>query len=215
MITLALVNLKGGTTKTTSAAFLLHALVESDVSALGVDADPQGSLSRWAEAADWLVPVVGMPIANLHRQLPGVTGDGVTGSRYDAVVVDTPPLEDHRSIVLSSLRIATHVVCPLAPTPIEYERLSSVRAAVDDVTDLRTDEQPPALSVLLTRTVANAASTYAYRDAITDDGLHVFATSVARRERFAQAYGDPVHKALDTAYGDALDELLSQGATTT
>lgn len=214
MITLAVVNLKGGTTKTTSAAFLLHALAESGVSVLGVDADPQGSLGRWAESADWLVPVVGMPVANLHRQLPGVTGDEVTGSRYDAVVIDTPPLEDHRSIVLSTLRIATHVVCPLAPTPIEYERLPSVRSALDDVADLRTDEQPPALSVLLTRTVANAASTQAYREAITDDGVHVFAASVGRKERFAQAYGDPITRALDTAYGDALEELLSQGVTT-
>lgn len=213
MIVLAVVNLKGGTSKTTSAAFLMHGLAESGVNVLGVDADPQGSLGRWAESADWTVPVVGMPVANLHKQLPGVTGDAVTGSRYDAVVIDTPPLEDHRSIVRSALRVATHVVCPVAPTPIEYERVSSVVTELEDVADLRADERPPALSVLLTRTVANAASTEAYRESLIEDGVHVFASPVPRRERFAQAYGDPITRALDSAYGDALNELLSEGAT--
>lgn len=212
MITLAVVNLKGGTTKTTSAAFLLHALAESGVNVLGVDADPQGSLSRWAEQADWLVPVVGMPVANLHRQLPGVTGDAITGQRYDGVVIDTPPLEDHRSIVVSTLRLATHVIVPMAPNPIEYERLGSVRAAVDDVADVRADEQAPPVSVLLTRTVPHAASTGAYRETITEDGVPVFRTTVGNLQRFAQAYGDPIIRAAATAYGDALTELRTQGA---
>lgn len=212
MITVAVVNLKGGTTKTTSAAFLAHGFAESGLSVLGVDADPQGSLSRWAELGDWLLPVVAMPVANLHRQLPGVTGDEITGQRYDAVVVDTPPLEDHRSIVLSVLRLATHVVCPLAPTPIEYERLVAVRAAVADAADVRRDETPPRLYALLTRTVAHAASTDVYREAITTDGVPVLSGNVARLERFAQAYGDPITGALDTAYGDALAELMEVAA---
>lgn len=212
MLVLAIVNLKGGTTKTTSAAFLLHALAESGLSVLGVDADPQGSLSRWAEQADWSLSVSGMSVSNLHRQLPGVTGDGiVTATRYDAVVIDTPPLEDHRDIVVSTLRIATHVITPMAPTPIEYERLDAVRGALDDVANLRADDQAPPLAVLLTRTVANAASTEAYREAITAEGVHVFRVPVARREKFAQAYGDPIAGALSTAYGDALDELLAEG----
>jgi chromosome partitioning protein len=210
MITLAVANLKGGTTKTTSSAFLLHALAESDLSVLGVDADPQGSLGRWAEQADWKIPIVGMPVANLHRQLPGVTGDQVTGQRYEAVVIDTPPLEDHRNIVMSALRLASHVICPLAPTPIEYERLALVHAAVADSADLRRDESPPEFAVLLTRTVPNAVSTQVYREAITTDGIRVLRGNVGRLERYALAYGDPVTKALNSAYGDALTELLDE-----
>lgn len=210
MIVLAVVNLKGGTTKTTSSAFLLHAFAESGLTVLGVDADPQGSLGRWAEQADWLVPVVGMAVANLHRQLPGVTGDGITGEKYDAVVIDTPPLEDHRSIVMSVLRVATHVVTPMAPTPIEYERLTSVQAALRDAADVRPDEREPAFGVLFTRTVPNAASTEGFRQAVNDDGVRVFKAAVGRLERFAQAYGDTVTGALNTAYGDVLDELLEQ-----
>ncbi|WP_287003563.1 ParA family protein, partial [Gordonia sp. UBA7860] len=49
MLCIAVVNLKGGSTKTTSAAYLLHALAESGLSVLGVDADPENcSLVRWS-----------------------------------------------------------------------------------------------------------------------------------------------------------------------
>lgn len=203
MITIAVVNLKGGTAKTTSSAFMAHALVESGLSVLGVDADPQGSLLRWAEQADWKMPVVGLAVANLHRQLPGIAAD-----RYDAVVIDTPPLEDHRGLVVSALRVATHVVTPTAPTPIEYERLPAVRQAVDDAADLRPDGRLPVHAVLLTRTIPGAASTQVYRELIAEDGAQVLRAQVGRLERFAQAYGRPIQDAVNTGYGDAVSELL-------
>ncbi|WP_235626114.1 nucleotide-binding protein [Mycobacteroides abscessus] len=45
-------NLKGGSTKTTTAAFMLHALAEAGLSALGVDADGENeSLLSWSRPA--------------------------------------------------------------------------------------------------------------------------------------------------------------------
>ena len=44
-------NLKGGSSKTTTAAHLAAALHESGLKVLCVDADPQGSCLRWSEAA--------------------------------------------------------------------------------------------------------------------------------------------------------------------
>lgn len=214
MLVIGVVNLKGGTSKTTTTAFLLHAMSEANLSVIGVDADPQGSLGRWAEQADWSIPVVGMPVANLHKQLPGVVGDGQVGTQYDAVVVDTPPLEDHRSIVMSVLRMATHVLTPMAPTPIEYERLSAVSAAVVEAADLRRDERAPMHSVVLTRTVPNAASTGVYRDAVVEDGVKVHSTDIRNLQRYAQAYGDAITGALDTGYADVLNDLFDmEGAT--
>jgi len=46
MIVLAVVNLNGGTGKTTTAAFVAHALHEQGRHVLVVDADPQGSAQR-------------------------------------------------------------------------------------------------------------------------------------------------------------------------
>jgi len=205
MIVLAVVNLKGGTGKTTTAAFVAHALHEQSRRVLVVDADPQGSAQRWSEyAGGWPVSVVGMPTKTLHRQLPGVVGD-----RFDVVVIDTPPLEEQRGVVMSALQAATDVLVPVAPTPIECERMAAVRDAVDAAADLRPSGQPPRMAVLLTRTVAGAASTQVWRELLTEAGDRVLKVNVGRLERFSQAYGDPIVNASATAYGDAVTELLS------
>jgi chromosome partitioning protein len=202
MMTLVVANLKGGTSKTTTSAFLAHALHERGQRVLVVDADPQGSALRWQEDADWPVPVVRLDSPKLHRTLPGIVG-----TRYDAVVIDTPPLS--LGIVASALRIATHVVIPMAPSPAEYERLPAVRELLDEAAALRADELGPAVvAVLLTRAVAGAASTAVYRQLIAEDGMRVLRAEVRRLERFAQATGAPVSRASASAYGDALDELL-------
>ncbi|WP_236738476.1 ParA family protein [Mycobacteroides abscessus] len=161
-------NLKGGSTKTTTAAFMLHALAEAGLSALGVDADGENeSLLSWSEAGGWSVPVIGLPVTDLHRKLPGIAGD-----RYDAVVIDTPPMKERRGVVGSAIRLATHVVVPMAPTGMEYARLPAIRELVEDSAAL-VDDTPPALCVVFTRTVSNAASTTAYRELVAGDGVRV------------------------------------------
>lgn len=202
MITIAVVNLKGGSSKTTTAAFLLHALHEAGLRVLGVDADGENeSLAGWQAAGDWPMSVVGMAVSNLHKQLPGVVGD-----RYDAVVIDTPPMREQRGVVLSAARLATHIVVPMAPTPMEFDRLGAVRQLLADAEDLRSS--PAAACVLLTRCVPNAASTSVYRGLIADAGYDVLKAQVNRLERYAQAYGDSIVNAANTAYGDAAAELL-------
>ncbi len=206
-LTIVVANLKGGSTKTTTAAFMLHALAEAGLSALGVDADGENeSLLSWSEAGGWSVPVIGLPVTDLHRKLPGIAGD-----RYDAVVIDTPPMKERRGVVGSAIRLATHVVVPMAPTGMEYARLPAIRELVEDSAAL-VDDTPPALCVVFTRTVSNAASTTAYRELVAGDGVRVLGPTVARLERFAQAYGSPIVDAASTAYGEIVAELLALDA---
>jgi chromosome partitioning protein len=203
-LTIVVANLKGGSTKTTSAAFVLHALQESGLSAIGVDADGENeSLLRWSEAGEWTIPVIGLPVNDLHRKLPGIVGD-----RYNAAVIDTPPMKERLGVVASALRLATHVLVPMAPTAIEYSRLPAIREVLDDATELRA-VPPPELAVVFTRTVPNAASTEVYRQLIRDDGVRVLTPTVGRLERYAQAYGLPINNAAASAYGDIAAELLT------
>lgn len=204
-LTIVVANLKGGSTKTTTAAFVLHALAEAGLPALGVDADGENeSLLAWSEAGEWSIPVIGMPVADLHRKLPGVVGD-----RYDAVVIDTPPMKERRGVVASAIRIATHVLVPMAPTGMEYARIPAIRELVEEAGALAVT--PPQLAVVLTRTVSNAASTDVYRQMLTDDGVRVLQPTVGRLERYAQAFGLPITNAASTAYGDIAGELTSMG----
>jgi chromosome partitioning protein len=202
---LAVVNLKGGTTKTTTAVHLAHALHERGRSVVLVDSDPQASAMRWCELAEepFPFPVMQLATKTLYKQLP----DFVRG-RFEAVVIDTPPLEEQAGIVHSALRVATLALCPMAPTPIEYDRLDKVRSATDDVASLRADGEAVPLAVLLTRTVPNAASTGTWREQIEADGIWCLKAQVGRLERFSQAYGDNLSRvSATTAYGDALTEL--------
>lgn len=206
-LTIVVANLKGGSTKTTTAAFVLHALAEAGLPALGVDADGENeSLLAWSETGEWSIPVIGMPVSDLHRKLPGVVGN-----RYDAVVIDTPPMKERRGVVASAIRIATHVLVPMAPTGMEYARIPAIRELVEEAGALAVT--PPQLAVVLTRTVSNAASTDVYRQMLIDDGVRVLRPTVGRLERYAQAFGLPIINAASTAYGDVADELTSIGVT--
>lgn len=198
--TIAVCNTKGGSGKSTTAAFAAHALHERGRRVLVVDADPQASALKWHEAASWPMPCVALPSARLHRDLPGIVGD-----RWDTIVVDTPGTEHGRGITLSAVRAATHVLIPSAPTPIEYERLRALRTLLDEAAELDAEF---AHGVLLTRAVAGAASTAVFRDVMTGDGWRVLRPVVPRWERFAQSFGLPIEHAAGTGYGWAVDELL-------
>jgi chromosome partitioning protein len=204
MIVIAVVNLKGGSTKTTTTAHLAAAFHEAGMTVLGVDADGENeSLQGWQESADLPWPVVTLAVSNLHKQLPGIVGD-----RYDVVVIDTPPMQAQKGTVLSALRIATHVVIPMAPTPVEFDRLPTVHALVKESADLRLDGEPPVFAVLLTKCKSSASSPKVYRELITDEGLTVFKSQVGDLERFAQSWGSPMKNVMRTAYGDVAMELM-------
>lgn len=204
---LAVINLKGGTSKTTSAVFLAHALHEQGRSVLLVDADPQASAATWSESAEkpFPFPVLRLPSKTLHTQLADHARD-----HYNAIVIDTPPLEQQTGIVMSALRVATLAVVPVAPTAIEIERVYAVGQVLQDAAHFKQDGQPVRGGILLTRVIPNASSTEAYREQLADDGFWVLRPAVHRLERFGQAYAENITDAARTAYGDAVLELLEQ-----
>jgi chromosome partitioning protein len=207
--TIAVVNLKGGSSKTTTTAHLCAELHGAGLRVLTVDADPQGSSLRWAEAAGWPWPTIGLPVRTLHTQLGGLAVG------YDVVVIDTPPLQTQSGIVASALRAADLVIVPTAPTPIEVERLPAVREALDDVGPLRLDGRPPAARVLLTRTVAGAVSTGVWRDCLSEDGWSVMKVAVPRLEALSQSYGDLIRPGLGPyalVAGELLEVVLGEPA---
>ena len=87
MIIIAVASAKGGSTRTTSAMFLAQVLHEKDQRVLLVDADPQGCALAWRRHTGLPFPVIGLNSERLHEDLSTATAD-----RYDAVVIDTPPL---------------------------------------------------------------------------------------------------------------------------
>lgn len=199
-------NLKGGSGKSTGAGLLAHAWASAGRRVIAVDADPQGTLTRWAQDGEWTIPVFGLATNKLHAELSGI----VNQDRFDVVVIDTPPLELQRGIVYSAMRAATDVVVTLAPTASEWDVLPAVWGALDEVEPLRT--QPVVVSVLWNRVRANTTSSTVYRDLLAASGRHSCRSVIPLAERYAQAIGGPVIlRAEDTAVRDAADEIAQRG----
>lgn len=204
MLSIAFVNRKPGTGKTTSAVWLAHALAEAGWPVLLVDADPAASALRWSDLAGRFpaVPrVLPMPSKDLHHRLVHFARPD------DVVVIDSPQIEDHAGIARSALRAADEVVVPVAPTPIEVDRTAPMQAEIDDANAVR--QYPARVSVLLNRCIANANSTGDAREALFGLGYYVLGYTVPRLEMYAQSYGGQVPPG-DPVWRGIAAELLAR-----
>jgi chromosome partitioning protein len=198
MKTYTLANLKGGSGKTTSTAYLAHAFHAMSLSVLVVDADPQKKTTKWAEQADWPMPVLWLPDPALHRKLPGIT----RGRGYDVVVDQAEPVA-HR-LVVSAMRAADTVVVPMAPTLMELDSIAPDLAAIATAAAHR--DSGPEVRVLFNRAKRNARSTKVIRRALESSGVHVLTAEIPSREPLAQSYTAPVTGHL-FGYLSAAEEL--------
>ena len=200
---LTVANLKGGTSKTTTAVLIAHALKEMGLNVAMIDADPQGSLLSWAEHAEFDIPVIGKAVTKLHTQIAGIFGD-----RFDIVVIDTPPLASEAGIVYGALRAADYVLIPMAPTSMEFHRLGAIWDVLDDLNE-QMDSVTPA-SVLLTRALPNGISTRECREGIEGEDRHVLTTTIRRLEAIGLAHRRPVNELFD--HDKVVLELQERGA---
>jgi len=110
MRTLAILNRKGGTGKTTLAVNLTAVLAERRPVVL-VDADPQGSAIAWAGALEGVRVVHAPDVAGLRRAL-AAQGEGV-------LLVDGPPHDAEVNGVI--FQAANLVLVPVGPSPLDLE----------------------------------------------------------------------------------------------
>jgi chromosome partitioning protein len=199
---IAVVNLKGGTSKTTTTGYIGAALHERGHSVLGVDADGENQgLLAWSEAGPLDFPVIGQPTASLHTTLPGIAGD-----RYEWVVMDTPPMQAQKGTVSSAIRLADLVVITSAPNKAEWDRVAAVVDVVRETGPLRADG-PALFAVLFTRCKGGTASPAAYRMIAEEQGYPVFDTKIGHHEYLSLAQDTPITRVRRTAYWDFVDEL--------
>lgn len=193
-------NQKPGVGKTTTSVWLAFALWELGIPVLLADTDPRASALSWSDmAGGFPFGVIGLPSNRVHATLRSYApGDTCR------IVADAPQMEDHKGIVLSLGRITDEILVCTAPTRIEIERMTPVRAAIEEIESLR--ESPARVNVSFNRVVANAASTGVWRDALTGDGWHVMDTEIPRREVFAQSFGT-IPDVRNTEFMDLAREL--------
>jgi chromosome partitioning protein len=107
---ITLCNGKGGTGKTTLAVLLAHALAKSGKRVAILDLDPQGTARKWLKEYD------GSKVVEYD-----------SGSKYDAVFIDTPPRLEALPTALASCSVAV-IVC--SPSPADLWTTQTTTAAI-------------------------------------------------------------------------------------
>ena len=132
---LAVVNQKGGSGKTTISMHLAGALARRRSKVLVVDADPQGTATRWAAGATdektFPASVIGLSAASakVHREVKKFVDD------YDYIIIDCPPAADS-PVPQSALLIADLALVPLIPSPLDMWAAVGIRQVIENVSEL-------------------------------------------------------------------------------
>ena len=125
-------NQKGGSGKTTLSMHLAGTLARRKNKVLVVDADPQGTATRWAASADDDKPfpasVVGLSAASekVHREVKKFV------ENYDFIIIDCPPAADS-PVPQSALLIADLALVPIIPSPLDLWASVGIRKVIENV----------------------------------------------------------------------------------
>ena len=123
-------NQKGGVGKTTITMQLSGTLARHGYKVLVVDADPQGTSTRWAASAEDELPypatVIGLSIAGtkVHREVKKFFDD------YDIIVIDCPPAADS-PVPQSALLISDLALVPIIPSPPDLWASVGIRKVIE------------------------------------------------------------------------------------
>lgn len=132
---IAVANQKGGSGKTTLAMHLAGSLARRGGRVLVVDADPQGTATRWAATAPDERPfpavVMGLSAARgkVHREVQKLIGD------YAHILIDCPPAADS-PVPQSALLIADLALVPVVPSPPDLWAAVGIRQVIENAGDI-------------------------------------------------------------------------------
>ncbi len=177
---LSILNQKGGVGKTTLAVHVATAAARQGARVLLVDADPQGSALDWSamRTSDPLFPVIGLPKAILHRELPKLAAD------YDHVVIDGPPRV--YDVARSAIMASDFVVIPVQPSPYD---VWAAKEIVDLLNEASTFKESLRSAFVINRKIVNTAIGRDVAEALAGYPVRVLNTAIGQRVAFAESAG--------------------------
>ncbi|MEI2808534.1 MAG: ParA family partition ATPase [Albidovulum sp.] len=184
-------NQKGGCGKTTVAMQIGGALGRTGCRVLIVDADPQGTATRWAASATDENPfpahVAGLAAAGgkVHREIKKYLDS------YDYILVDCPPAVES-AVPQSALLVADIALVPIIPSPADLWAATGTRGLIE-----RAIEINPALQARLVVNMlqSNTSMSKEVLEVLEDFGIPLTEAKLHLRTAYRQAavFGGTVH----------------------
>jgi chromosome partitioning protein len=199
---LTICNQKGGSGKTTATMQLAGSYARRGFRVLVVDADPQGTATRWAASASdekpFPAPVAGLSLAGgkVHREVAKFVDN------YDLILIDCPPAADS-PVPQSALLIADLALVPLVPSPLDLWASVGIREVIAHMSDINESLES---RLLLNQAQPNHNLTRETLEILPEFGIDLCQTQWRQRAVFRQSavWGQTVH---DLDNKDAKDEV--------
>jgi len=158
---------------------------------LVVDADTQGTATRWAASAvqdekPFPAHVAGLAVAGgkVHREVKKYMGN------YDFIIIDCPPAVDS-PIPQSALMIADLVLIPIIPSPADIWAGRGIKQLIESVQEFNEDLKPRLVANMVQHTSLGQNAI----EVLSDFGMPLAATQLGHRTAYRESaiYGGTVH----------------------
>jgi chromosome partitioning protein len=184
-------NQKGGSGKTTLSMQLAGALARRGNKVLVVDADPQGTATRWAATAEDDKPfpasVVGLSAASakVHREVKKFVPD------YHYIIIDCPPAADS-PVPQSALLIADLALVPIIPSPLDMWAAVGIRQVIENVSEINEELQA---RLVVNQCQPNTSLAREALEVLPEFGIDLCKTYMHQRQVYRQSavFGQTVH----------------------
>lgn len=188
---IAVTNQKGGSGKTTLSMQLAGALARRGHQVLVVDADPQGTATRWAATADDDKPfpasVVGLGASSgeVHREVRKFVDD------YVYIIIDCPPAADS-PVPQSALLVADLALVPINPSPLDMWAAVGIREVIRNVGDINKELKS---RLVINQCQPNTTLTRGAMNVLPEFGIKLCKTYLYQRQVYRQSavFGQTVH----------------------
>jgi chromosome partitioning protein len=173
-----------------------------------VDADPQGTATRWAATADddhpFPASVVGLSAAStkVHREVKKFIDD------FQFIVIDCPPAADS-PVPQSALLISDLVVVPVIPSPLDMWAAVGIKQVIFNMTEVNETLQA---RLVLNQCQPRTTLTQEALEILPEFGITVTDTALHHRQVYRQSavFGQTVHDSGNKAAIQEIESLVDE-----